>query len=80
MESLPTVEYISLENCYIGKDVGIGLSRVIKNKAKKGFIMKIAVKGCTGNGISKFISMINLSKYVYSEIDYETNVLTVQKV
>ena len=72
------VENISLEYCYVSKDVGIGLSRVIKSKAKRGLIMKIAIKGCSGDGISKCISMIKLSKFVFSEFDYETNVLTVR--
>ena len=71
---------IFLEYCYVSKDVGIGLSRVIKSKAKRGLIMKIAIKGCSGDGISKCISMIKLSKFVFSEFDYETNVLTVQKL
>ena len=42
--------------------------------------MKINLEGCSGEGVQKLTSIINLSKFVYSEMDPNTNIMTVQKV
>ena len=80
LELIPSLQEISIAYCHLSKDVGINIGRVIKSKAKRGITMKINLEGCSGEGVQKLISMIHLSKFVYSEMDPNTNIMTVQKV
>ena len=80
MDTLPCIEEICLENCHITKDVGLSLCRVIKSKAKRGIPVKIGTKGVTGDGLPKLVNMINPSKFLYSELNQDTEILTINKV
>ena len=80
LEFIPSLQEISIAYCHLSKDIGVNISRVIKSKSKRGIPMKINLEGCSGEGVQKLTSIINLSKFVYSEIDPKTNIMTVQKV
>ena len=56
------------------------MGRSLKARAKKGLRMKIGVKGCCGGGVEKMMTMINLSKFVFCQLDTQTGLLTVQRV
>lgn len=80
IETLQNIEHINLSHCYISKDVGHGLSRIIKNKVKRGSHIKIRLFGTSGEGVQKLLSMLSLSKHVYYEIDQDDSIVNVQKV
>ena len=80
IEFIPSLQEISIAYCHISKEVGVNICRMIKSKSKRGITMKINLEGCSGEGVQKLTSMINLSKFVYSEMDPNSNIMTVQKV
>ena len=80
LEVTPHLLYLHLDRCYVSKQVAVGMSRVIKTRVKRGATIKISVSGCSGDGIQKMMTSINLSKFVVSELDSATRVLTVQRV
>lgn len=80
VELLKSLEDINLSNCYIPKDVGLGLSRIIKNQVKKGFQLRIRLHGTSGEGVQKLLSMFSLSKFVYYEMDQDESIVTVKKL
>ena len=80
VETLTNLEYINLSNCFIPKDVGLGLSRIIKNKVKKGFQIRVRFYGTSGEGVQKLLSLLSLSKFVYYELDQIESIVTVKKV
>ena len=80
IEMLQNLEDIKLSHCYIPKDVGLQLSRIIKNQVKRGLQMRIRLHGTSGEGVQKLLSMLSLSKYVYYEMDQDESIVTVKKV
>ena len=80
IEMLQNLEDIKLSNCYITKDVGLGLSRIIKNRVKRGFQMRIRLHGTSGEGVKKLLSVLSLSKFVYYEMDQVESIVIVKKV
>ena len=80
LEFCPQLETLQLNNCYLSKDVGASMSRSLKTRAKKGLRMKIGVRGCCGGGLEKMMTLINLSKFVFCQLDSQTGVLTIQRV
>ena len=80
LEWIPHLETLQLHHCYLSKEVGASLSRILKTRAKKGSRMKIGVRGCCGGGVEKMMTMINLSKFVSCQLDKQTGELTVQRV
>lgn len=80
VEMLPNLEDINLSNCFIPKDVGLGLSRIIKNKVKRGIQIRVRFYGTSGEGMQKLLSLLDLSKFVYYELDQDESIVTVKKV
>ena len=80
IENIPNLDEVDLENTHISKDQGVVLSRAVKAKAKKGFTMRIRTKGSTGLGIRKMMTLISLSKFVFSEFSEDSGILTIQRV
>ena len=80
VETLTNLEYINLSNCFIPKDVGLGLSRIIKNRVKKGIQIRVRFYGTSGEGVQKLLSLLSLSKFVYYELDQIESIVTVKKV
>lgn len=80
IEMLQNLKNLNLSNCFIPKDVGLGLSRIIKNQVKKGFQMRMRLHGTSGEGVKKLLSMLSLSKFVYYEMDQDKSIVTVKKL
>ena len=80
IDNIYGLEDIGLENTHLSKEQGLALSRAVKSKAKRGYTMNIGTKGTTGSGVSKMMTIISLSKFVFSEFDDKTGIVTVQRV
>lgn len=77
-EMLPSLDTLNLSNCYISRETGSRLSRAVKARVKGGTVIKIHVGGCSGEGVNKLVSIIDQSKHVYTCMDHQTSILTIQ--
>ena len=76
----PQLDTLNLNYCLLSKEVGLTVGRSLKARAKKGMRMQIGVRGCCGGGLEKMMTMINLSKFVFCQLDSQAGVLTIQRV
>ena len=80
LELIPQLDTLHLNRCHLNRQAGVSMGRVIKARAKRGSAIKIGVAGSGGEGCEKMMTVINLSKFVVSDLDSESGVMTTSRV